>query len=193
MHANFKPYYKDKIKVDGKICEVAPEIASAFNQLGWNEAYQERKRRKAVKGRKGDAGGGDNGFDPKASSRECSWDAMTEAGAEPGRDEGTGGLEETVIDRMMKEARIGILFSLILDLNEEEKSLLITITDGISSRQYEERYGVPNRTMLYRRERLLEALRGKIESEEKRGDTLRWAGKAFGDVRSLLGCSCQAG
>ena len=87
---------------------------------------------------------------------------------------------------MAADARTRILCSLIPGLTKEEKQMLFTIMDDISSREYEKKYGVPRRTMLERRRRLLEDLRSRIEAEERSGSTL-WSGReAVVDVRSLL-------
>ena len=98
------------------------------------------------------------GFDPLASGRECSLDAMEEAGAGQIPTDGSEGLEDAVVDRMLKDARIEILRGILPGLTKEEKRMLTSITDDISSRRYEEMYGVPRRTILDRRSKLLNDL-----------------------------------
>ena len=184
MASCIKRYHKDKVEVDGKLIDVTPEVAAVINRSDWNEAYQEKKRRAPVKRK--DADGGTMDFDPLASSRECSLEAMMEAGAGESPASRTEGFEDEVVDRMETDARTRILCSLIPGLTKEEKQMLFTIMDDISSREYEKKYGVPRRTMLERRRRLLEDLRSRIEAEERSGSTL-WSGReAVVDVRSLL-------
>ena len=177
MASCIKGYYKDKVKIDGKLYDVTPEVAAFINRSDWSEAYQERKRRAPVKRKNADGKAMD--FDPLASPRESSLQVLLEAG-------GQEGFEDEVVDRLTAGTRTQILLSIIPGLADEEKRILTTITDDISSRQYEKKYGVPRRTLLERRRRLLEDLRLRIEAEEKGGST-RWEQReAATDVRSLL-------
>lgn len=187
MATSFRRYYKDKVEIDGQLYEVSPEVATCINRSNWNEDYQERKRRSPIKGK--DTDGGTRDFDPLASSRECSLEAMLGSGAEHCFNAGTENesFEEAVVDRLTADVRTEILLDLIPGLSDEEKRMLTTITDGISSRQYEKMYGTPRRTMQARRARLLWDLRQRIEAEEKRGNSLRYVRRGRADVRALLG------
>ena len=172
------------------LVEVTSEVASFINRANWKEEYQERKRKKAVKGKNAD--GETRDFDPLASSREYSLDVMMDSGVERFfADTGKESLEDTVVDRLTEDVRMEILLDIIPGLSGEEKRMLSSITDGISSRQYEKMYGIPRRTMEVRRGRLLEDLRRRIEAEEKRGDTLLRRGNGRGDIRALLAGGCR--
>lgn len=187
MATSFRRYYKDKVEIDGQLYEVPPEVATYINRSNWNEDYQERKRRSPIRGR--DADGVTRDFDPLASSRECSLEAMLGSGAEYRFNAGTENesFEEAVVDRLTTDVRTEILLDLIPGLSDEDKRMLTTITDGISFRQYEEMYGTSRRKMPARLARLLWDLRQRIEAEEKRGDTLRYGIRGRADVRALLG------
>ena len=187
MASCIKGYYKDKVKIDGKLYDVTPEVAAFINRSDWSEAYQERKRRAPVKRKNADGKAMD--FDPLASPRESSLQVLLEAGGQP-RAAVTEGFEDEVVDRLTAGTRTQILLSIIPGLADEEKRILTTITDDISSRQYEKKYGVPRRTLLERRRRLLEDLRLRIEAEEK-GSSTRWEQReAALDVRPLLEIDC---
>lgn len=57
------------------------------------------------------------------------------------------------------------LASALLELNEDEKSLIQALFfEGISAREYARQLGVYHRTIIYRRDKLLEKLRCKIFS-----------------------------
>ena len=188
--ANWKRYYKDKVEVNGMLVEVTSEVASFINRANWKEEYQERKKRDPVKGKNAD--GETRDFDPLASSRECSLDVMMDFGVERFfADTGKESLEDTVVDRLTEDIRTEILLDIIPGLSGEEKRMLSSITEGISSRQYEKMYWIPRRTMEVRRGRLLEDLRRRIEAEEKRGDTLLRRGNGRGDIRALLAGGCR--
>ena len=55
--------------------------------------------------------------------------------------------------------------SMLSELNEEEKGLIQALFfEGVSAREYARRLGVYHRTVIYRRDKLLEKLRRKIFS-----------------------------
>ena len=80
MASCIKGYYKDKVKIDGKLYDVTPEVAAFINRSDWSEAYQERKRRAPVKRKNADGKAMD--FDPLASPRESSLQVLLEAGGQ---------------------------------------------------------------------------------------------------------------
>ena len=54
---------------------------------------------------------------------------------------------------------------MLSELNEEEKGLIQALFfEGVSAREYARRLGVYHRTVIYRRDKLLEKLRRKIFS-----------------------------
>ena len=186
MAVFFKNYHKDKIYMGGVLYEVSPEVAKAVNNADWNEAYQERKKNKPVKSRSRNAGSGDDDFDPRASSRECSLDALIESGAEHYLHAETESLEDSVLDKLTTARRIEILRCILPDLSKEEKRMLLTITDNISSRQYEKLYGIPRRTMDERRSKLLGGLKRRILAEERSGLSFGIERMEPIDIRVLL-------
>ena len=184
MATNFKHYYKDKVEIDGQLYEVTPEVAALMNRSDWNESYQERKRKAPVKRK--DAEGEKIEFDPLASSRECSLNALMETGAGRCLRAETESFEDEVVDRMITDMRMEILLGTLPSLSVEEKRMLTTITDDISSREYERMYGIPRRTMLDRRARLLKDLRRRIEAVERSRRASRHGYPKCSDVRLLF-------
>lgn len=157
--SKYKRYYKDAVVVNGQLCKCSPEVASLCNQSDWVIAYQERKRRTPVTSK--------SGFDDLASSRECSLEEMLSHGITPSASR-TDGFEDDVLQRMTNQTRLEILCKKLLPkLTEEEKLLLSSVTNNISSREFERMYGIPRKTFLYRLKKLLEKLRNEIEKEEK--------------------------
>lgn len=65
-------------------------------------------------------------------------------------------------EKAVQKARLTAMLS---ELNEEEKGLIQALFfEGVSAREYARRLGVYHRTVIYRRDKLLEKLRRKIFS-----------------------------
>lgn len=160
MSKKFKRYYRDAVVVEGQLCKCSPEVAAFINRSDWNEDYQERKRRSPV------TRDSRTNFDPLASSRECSLDQLLANGGMPlvGC---TDSFEDEYLQRMTDRNRLGILCKILPTLTDEEQLLLSSVTDCISSREFEKRYGIPRKTFAYRRDKLLERLRMEIINAEK--------------------------
>ena len=68
-------------------------------------------------------------------------------------------------DNQEKAVQKARLTAMLSELNEEEKGLIQALFfEGVSAREYARRLGVYHRTVIYRRDKLLEKLRRKIFS-----------------------------
>lgn len=163
--AKYDRYFKDAVKVKGRICKCSPEVAACVNQGDWVENYQECKKRAPVKRKTVD--GVNVEFDPLASSREYSLDLLITSGGEHylGSVES---FEDAVLDRLEKEEQMEIMDSIVSNLSEEEQKTYKGMKQEMSSREFEKKYGVPARTYSYRRAKLQEKFRKMIPEEQYR-------------------------
>ena len=169
---NFKPYSKNTITfIDGQgkkiTVEVSEEVAREWNRDDWRWDYQERKRRAPVKRK--DVEGNLMDFDPTANSREWSWEQLISLGGERQCDFGES-LEDMVLNKVSTETRIGILNSILHTLSDDEHHIIDAVMEGLSSREYEKKYGTPRKTYLYRKEKLFSRLRSMVEAQERGKD-----------------------
>lgn len=170
---NYKPYSKNSITfIDGQgkkvTVEVSEEIATVWNHFEWNDSYNERKRRAPVKGSNVD--GNILDFDDNGNSKECSWESLLESVGEPYLGGYNEGFEDAAIEKLYVTS---IFASIIPTLSDEEINILNAEINGLSSREYEEKYHTARKTYLYRREKLFSKIRKTIEERESgRGQAL---------------------
>lgn len=165
-----KPYKKNAYRTvdsNGKyiFVECEEKDACEMNRLGWREEYRERAKNAAINRK--DAEGNLMDFDPKANPRECSWEEMITLGGEGhlGCEES---LEDIVLTKVFTETRMNILHSILPTLSSDELHIIEAEVEGISSREYEKKFGIPRKTYLYRRKKLFSRLRSMIEERELR-------------------------
>lgn len=166
---NIKPYKKNAFRTtdsNGKyiFAECDEKSASEMNRFAWREENRERAKKTAVKGC--DVNGNMMDFDPKAKPRECSWEQLVSLGSES-RCDYEESLEDRVLNKVFTDNRMNILYSIFPILSDEARHIIIAEKEGISSREYQKRYGTPRTTYLDHREKTFHWLRYLIEAIER--------------------------
>lgn len=126
------------IRVKGKLVEVTPEVYYAFYRMKRQEEWQEQKKR---------------------DHHVMSYDALdTEdfVGREAIPDTDSPDIEEIVSERDMKER----LHQALETLSQQEKELIQAIyVEGVTEREYAERYGISQMGANKRHRKILSKLR----------------------------------
>ena len=150
---------------DGHWHEVSEEI--------WNDYMRSVWREEAARRREGDPAGGkkkkkgslmDSNCLPKVVSYESMTDAHGEAFLPSHRS-----VEEEVVEESIRAEIHGRLYRALEELEPEEKFLIGKLYlegEGMSIREYAEKYGKPRTTVQYQRIKLIKKLRTLLEQEE---------------------------
>ena len=166
MAEKFAFYKKNMIQgADGNWYEVPVEVAAEYNRSVWKEEAKRRSARRPIVGKNPD--GSTKAFDENAYSRETSLEQLLESSGDRYIAQTTG-FEDEVIDRIVMSNRISIINELLPTLSREEQNMLFAVSVNMSSRSYEKEYGIPRKTFLYRKDKLLLKMRTLIEEKESK-------------------------
>ena len=148
---------------DGEWHEVSEEIWNEYMRSVWREAAARRREGGPAYGKKESSS-----MDSNCLPKVVSYESMTDAHGEvflPNHKS----VEEEVVEENIRSEVHGCLCRALEKLGPEEKFLIGKLYlegDGMSIREYSERYGKPRTSVQYQRIRLMKKLRTLLEQEE---------------------------
>ncbi len=155
----------EKQKVQG----VSEEIIDFMNHSRWTEEaqwkrdhyYQETKKEGEMPDEKRFA------FDVKRLPKNVSLESIMDAGGE-GNLPYEPDFSENLVKSMEEVEKLQFLMLALKDLTGEEQDLYQHLfVENISEREYERRFGVPRKTIAYRKQKMLDRLRDVINKNMK--------------------------
>lgn len=147
---------------DGKDYEVSEEIFREYKHSVWNEEQQYKRERKARYNK--DKQGKEIG---DAYFQVVSVDSIIDGGGEHHLGVKPD-FTEQVAEVYEEIEMLQILSEAITDFSEEELDLYSRLfVEGISEREYEKQFGVPRKTVSYRKQKMLGRLKNLLKNRMK--------------------------
>ena len=151
---------------DGQYYEVSEEIWNEYMRSVWREEAARRREGGPANGKNKKKGSptDSSNYLPKVVSYESLTDARGDAFLPSHRS-----VEEEVVEKSIRVDIHDRLHRALDELGPEEKFLIGKLYlegDGMTIREYAERYGRPRTTMQYQRKRIMEKLRAVMEAED---------------------------
>ena len=161
----YKSYKKGYLKgADGKYHAVSEEVWSDYMCSVWREEAAQKRDRCLVNDKKAESSGDGWNYFPKV----VSYDSITDSYGEeilPSHID----VEDEVVKKSIRTEIHERLYRALEKLGPEEQFLIGKLYlegDGMSIREYAERYGRPRTTVQYQRIKLMKKLRVLLEQEE---------------------------
>lgn len=161
----YESYKKGYLKgADGNYHKVSEEVWNDYMCSVWREQAAQKRDRSLVNGKKAESPGDSWNYFP----RVVSYDSITDSHGEEILSSYESMAEGVIVTYVRTEIH-DRLYRALEQLGPEEKFLIGRLYlegEGMSIREYAERYGRPRTTVQYQRIKLMKKLRVLLEQEE---------------------------
>lgn len=161
----YESYKKGYLKgADGNHHKVSEEVWNDYMCSVWREQAAQKRDRSLVNGKKAESPGDSWNYFP----RVVSYDSITDSHGEEILSSHES-MEDGVIVTCVRTEIHDRLYRALEQLGPEEKFLIGKLYlegEGMSIREYAEKYGKPRTTVQYQRIKLMKKLRALLEQEE---------------------------
>lgn len=146
---------------DGKDYEVSEEIFRAYKHSEWNEKAQYKRERSVIR----DKNSNKPDLDKVEHIKVASFEAIVAGRGEHHLGE-TPDFAEELVNAIEEKDLLKLLGQALEILDESEREMVNHLYyENISQREYEKRYGVPRKTVAYRKNKILSKLKSFINNK----------------------------